>query len=77
MKFISQLSSILGKQSLLRAVVDREDIPARGKLLLCVFAVSALGLVALGIAKANSEAFGWLLGATVAIALLICLPERR
>ena len=76
MKMFSQQPYRREGFSLLRTILERDDVPPRGKLLLGIFMVAAAGLVALGVARAHSEAFGWMLGATLLIALLVCLPEN-
>src|SRR5207244_4116399 len=54
-----------------RAVVERPDVPARGKLLLALSWTSILGIVPLGIRDGPFDAYASLIVCTLAIALLI------
>lgn len=61
-----------------RAVIDRPDVPPTGKLLLALAGSTTLGIVPLGISKAEPVAFAAVLVCSLAIALLIYrLPDPR
>ncbi len=69
------------RYNVMRAVIDRPDVPAKGKLLLALgFSATFLGIVPLGISRAKPEAYAAVLICTLTIAYIIYRiadPPRR